>query len=128
MHDEPIDPFAGDPADPSNELADLDEVESEGGGDDPLTPAEREDVLEDLADLEIYQALLTPVGVRGLVIECEDCHEPHYFDWDLLRGKTTETLRINPRSTANPQSVERKLLATLYTGSMRLESPHSATM
>ena len=61
VQDEPIDPFAGDPADPSNELADLDEAESEPGGD-PLTPAEREDVLEDLADLEIYQALLTPVG------------------------------------------------------------------
>ena len=27
---------------------------------DPLTEAERQDVLEDLADLEIYQALLTP--------------------------------------------------------------------
>ena len=91
MHDEPIDPFAGDPADPSNELADLDEAESEAGGD-PLTPAEREDVLEDLADLEIYQALLTPVGVRGLVIECEDCHEPHYFDWDLLRGNLRHLL------------------------------------
>jgi hypothetical protein len=51
---------------------------------DALDPAEREDVLEDLADLEIYKALLSPVGVRGLVIECEDCHEPHYFDWDLL--------------------------------------------
>jgi uncharacterized protein DUF5319 len=91
VHDEPIDPFAGDPADPSNELADLDEAESEDGSD-PLTPAEREDVLEDLADLEIYQALLTPVGVRGLVIECEDCHEPHYFDWDLLRGNLRHLL------------------------------------
>ena len=39
----------------------------------PLTPTERQDVLEDLADLEIYQALLAPRGaprarhrVRGL--------------------------------------------------------------
>lgn len=86
MHDEPIDPFAGDPADPASEFAGL-----EGRGDDEdateadlLDPAEREDVLEDLADLEVYKALLAPVGVRGLVIECEDCHEPHYFDWDLL--------------------------------------------
>ena len=47
---------------------------------DTVTEAERQDVLEDLADLEIYQALLTPIGIRGLVIECEDCHEPHYFD------------------------------------------------
>ena len=49
-------------------------------------------MLEDLADLEIYQALLTPDGVRGLVIECEDCHEPHYFDWDLLRGNLRHLL------------------------------------
>ena len=53
-----------------------------GGSAKPL----RQDVLEDLSDLEIYQALLSPTGIRGLVIECEDCHEPHYFDWDLLRG------------------------------------------
>ena len=85
MHDEPIDPFAGDPADPSGELAGLDGADDEAVVDaDSLDPAEREDVLEDLADLEIYKALLAPVGVRGLVIECEDCHEPHYFDWDLL--------------------------------------------
>jgi hypothetical protein len=86
VHDEPIDPFAGDPADPAAELADLDDPEDGDSIDsaDPLGDAEREDVLEDLADLEIYQALLSPVGMRGLVIECEDCHEPHYFDWDLL--------------------------------------------
>jgi len=85
VHDEPIDPFAGDPADPSAEL-------EQSGADDPLTAAERQDVLEDLADLEIYQALLTAIGVRGLVIECDDCHEPHYFDWDLLRGNLRHLL------------------------------------
>ena len=55
VQDEPIDPFAGDPGDPS---ADLDATDDTG---DPLTEAERQDVLEDLADLEIYQALLTPI-------------------------------------------------------------------
>ena len=80
-----MDPFAGDPADPAAELAGLDDPDEEKPVDaDHLADAEREDVLEDLADLEIYQALLAPAGVRGLVIECEDCHEPHYFDWDLL--------------------------------------------
>jgi hypothetical protein len=86
VQEEPIDPFAGDPADPAMPL---------GGGDDendPLSADERQDVLEDLADLAIYQALLTPLGVRGLVIECEDCHEPHYFDWDLLRGNLRHLL------------------------------------
>lgn len=88
MHDEPIDPFNGDPADPSAGLDDL----TEDAELDPLTEAERQDVLEDLSDLEIYQALLSPTGVRGLVIECEDCHEPHYFDWDLLRGNLRHLL------------------------------------
>ena len=26
------------------------------------------------------------------MIECEDCHEPHYFDWDLLRGNLRHLL------------------------------------
>ena len=88
VQEEPIDPFNGDPADPAAGLDDLSEdVEAE-----PLTDAERQDVLEDLSDLEIYQALLSPTGIRGLVIECEDCHEPHYFDWDLLRGNLRHLL------------------------------------
>jgi Family of unknown function (DUF5319) len=89
VHEEPIDPFSGDPADPSSGL---DGPADEDAQLDPLTEVERQDVLEDLADLEIYQALLTPLGVRGLVIECEDCHEPHYFDWDLLRGNLRHLL------------------------------------
>lgn len=87
MHDEPIDPFASDPSDPA-QVFDSEQPDDE----DPLTTEERHDVLEDLADLEIYQALLTPLGVRGLVIECEDCHQPHYFDWDLLRGNLRQLL------------------------------------
>ena len=86
VQEEPIDPFAGDPADPAMPLGESDD------DNDPLTADERQDVLEDLADLAIYQALLTPLGVRGLVIECEDCHEPHYFDWDLLRGNLRHLL------------------------------------
>ena len=58
----------------------------------PLTPQEREDVLEDLADLEVFEALLEPRGVRGLVVHCGDCTEPHYFAWDLLRGNLRHLL------------------------------------
>ena len=88
VHDEPIDPFRGDPADPAAELDRL----ADDGLVDPLSEAERQDVLEDLADLEIYQALLSPIGIRGLVIECDECREPHYFDWDLLRGNLRQLL------------------------------------
>ncbi|WP_020520391.1 DUF5319 domain-containing protein [Catelliglobosispora koreensis] len=87
MHDEPIDPFQGDPADPTADLEDLD-----GDGYGELSTQEREDLLADLAELEIYQVLLGPKGVRGLVVDCEDCREPHYFDWDLLRGNLKHLL------------------------------------
>jgi len=87
VHDEPIDPFQGDPADPT---ADLDDLDGDAYG--ALSSQEREDLLADLSELEVYQVLLTPKGVRGLVVDCEDCREPHYFDWDLLRGNLKHLL------------------------------------
>ncbi|MCW2622703.1 MAG: hypothetical protein JWL64_2305 [Frankiales bacterium] len=87
---EPVDPFAGDPDDPTRELAALDPDEVEATP--PLLPAEREDVLEDLQDLEVFEALLAPRGVRGLIVDCPDCQEAHYFDWDLLRGNLRHLL------------------------------------
>jgi hypothetical protein len=89
VHDEPMDPFRGDPADPASEL---DYLADELGMSDPLSEADRQDVLEDLADLDVFQALLSPVGIRGLVIECDECHEPHFFDWELLRGNLRHLL------------------------------------
>lgn len=86
MHDEPIDPFAREPIGFTGEPDPTDDA------DESLTVDERQDVVDDLADLEIYQALLTPLGIRGLVIECEDCHQPHYFDWDLLRANLRQLL------------------------------------
>jgi hypothetical protein len=86
VHDEPLDPFRDDPTDPST---DLDESED---GLEPLTEDERTDVEEDLSDLEVFEALLAPVGIRGLVIDCEDCHEPHFFDWALLRSNLRHLL------------------------------------
>ena len=85
---DPVDPFSGDPDDPAQELAALD-------GDavlEPLSPQEREDVLEDLEDLEVFEALLAPRGIKGLVVDCEDCREAHFFAWDLLRGNLRHLL------------------------------------
>ena len=89
---EPADPFAGDPDDPVRELEALDEPADAELADEPLSPSEREDVLDDLADLEVFEALLGPRGVRGLVVDCEDCREPHYFGWELLRGNLRHLL------------------------------------
>ncbi|MGI8695993.1 MAG: DUF5319 domain-containing protein [Mycobacteriales bacterium] len=84
--DEPLDPFALDPNDPAALLDDADEVA------EPLEPAEREDVLSDLEDLEVFQALLAPRGICGVVVDCEDCGEPHYFGWDLMRSNLRHLL------------------------------------
>ena len=89
MTAEPPDPFAGDPSDPARELEALDD---DAPADPPLSPQEREDVLEDLQDLEVYEALLAPRGVRGLAVDCADCRETHYFAWALLRGNLRQLL------------------------------------
>jgi hypothetical protein len=87
--DEPRDPFAGDPHDPARELAALDD---EDDVLEPLSPQEREELLDDVADLEVFEALLAPRGVRGLVVDCADCQDTHYFAWELLRGNLRHLL------------------------------------
>ena len=47
MHDEPIDPFNGDPADPSAGLDDL----TEDAELDPLTEAERQEIRKTLEEV-----------------------------------------------------------------------------
>lgn len=58
----------------------------------PVSPDEREIVLSNLEDLEVFEALLGPRGVRGLAVHCEDCEDVHYFTWDLLRGNLRHLL------------------------------------
>jgi hypothetical protein len=85
----PPDPFSGDPDDPTRELAALDDDEAVRT---PLAPDEREEVLSDLEDVEVFEALLAPRGVKGVVAHCADCEEPHYLSWDLLRGSLRHLL------------------------------------
>ena len=80
----PLDPFAGDPHDPAAELAALDDDEPVEVT--PLTAEERAELVDDLADLDGFQTLLEARGVRGLVVDCQGCEQPHYFGWELLRG------------------------------------------
>jgi Family of unknown function (DUF5319) len=87
VHDDaPLDPFADDPNDPA---ADLDDPDDELV---PLDTKEREDVLADLADLEVFRALLEPLGIKGLTVDCGDCGRTHYIDWDLLHGNLRHLL------------------------------------
>lgn len=92
VSDEPLDPFADDPADPAAELARLDPTEDGSETGAPLAPHEREEVLSDLGDIDTFRALLEPRGTRGLVVDCDSCEEPHYFDWDLLTGNLRQLL------------------------------------
>jgi len=73
----PVDPFLGDPQDPAGLLDDLEPAT-------PLSEQERSDVLADLAELRDFRRILTPAGVEGIVIDCADCSEPHYFGWELM--------------------------------------------
>ncbi|PXY17224.1 MULTISPECIES: DUF5319 domain-containing protein [Prauserella] len=83
----PPDPFADDPNDPAKEIAALDEPAGE-----PISPDERSELLADLSDLAVYQALLEPRGVRGIVVDCGECDQPHYHDWHLLRASLEQLL------------------------------------
>ena len=96
---EPQDPFAGDPDDPAREMEALD---AEEPATPPLAPHEREGLLRDLEDLEVFEALLAPKGVRGLVVDCEACQETHWFEWPLLRGNLRALLDAGSAQVHEP--------------------------
>ena len=96
----PPDPFSGDPHDPARELAELDDPAPRT----PLPPDEREQVLGDLEDAEVFEALLSPRGVRGVVATCAECDEPHYFTWDLLRDSLRHLLAVGTTPVHEPAS------------------------
>lgn len=88
----PPDPFADDPSDPARVLDSLASGEAGISEDDPLDEAERDEVVADLGDLAVFEALLAPRGIRGVVVDCDDCSEQHYHDWDLLRASLQQLL------------------------------------
>jgi hypothetical protein len=83
----PPDPFAGDPHDPALSLDAPAQEEPE-----EMSEAERDEVVADLADLAVYQALLESRGVRGIVVDCADCGEQHFHEWSLLRASLQQLL------------------------------------
>ncbi|MGH3438689.1 MAG: DUF5319 domain-containing protein [Sciscionella sp.] len=102
----PPDPFADDPNDPARELpgalddGDTDHEPDEADGQ--LGEQERTELVEDLADLDIYQALLQPRGYRGVVVDCADCEEPHFHDWELLRASLRQLLEAGKMRPHEP--------------------------
>lgn len=85
QHTGPLDPFLDDPNDPSALLDDLDPVE-------PLTDTDRREIAADLAELEEFEVALTPHGILGIVVDCGDCGEQHYFSWALMAANLRSLL------------------------------------
>ena len=75
--DGPLDPFLDDPNDPASLLDELDPGH-------PLSAGEIDDVRSDLAELAEFRRTLDPVGIRGIIVDCADCGEQHFFGWDLM--------------------------------------------
>ena len=88
----PPDPFAGDPNDPAAELAGLDPIDDDMQAA-PLDADERRAIEEDLADLAEFRQLLAPIGVKGVAVQCEDCSDEHYHEWDMLRANLMQLLQ-----------------------------------
>lgn len=94
----PPDPFADDPDDPARSIIDHDDE-----AENPMGEDERAELLTDLSDLAVYQALLEHRGVKGVVVDCGECQEPHYHDWALLRASLEQLLtdgRMRPHEPA----------------------------
>lgn len=77
----PRDPFLEDPDDPSLALHDEQDTAEPA---EPLSDADREGLRADLEAVAEFRRLLAPRGMRGLVVECDDCGDLHYFGWDLM--------------------------------------------
>lgn len=75
----PLDPFLDDPNDPAAALDDPEPLE-------PLSDSERADVMADLAELAEFRRALSPQGIAGISVECDDCGELHYFGWELMEA------------------------------------------
>lgn len=80
VHDEgPLDPFLGDPDDPASLMDEPEPAQ-------PLSRDERADVEADLAELAVFRHALEPLGIEGILVECGDCGERHFFGWDLMHA------------------------------------------
>jgi hypothetical protein len=127
--DGPVDPFQDDPNDPAALLGDQDEYAPV-----PLTEAERADVQADLAELIEFRATLAPHGVLGVVVDCSDCSESHYFGWDLMTANLQALLADGvthahePAFQPDPDRYVTWDYARGFTDALRNPARHSSTL
>lgn len=91
----PLDPFIGDLHDPTAALEDEPAPE-------PLDEEARQLVLEDLRDLDEFQQLLQPRGIRGICMDCGSCDEIHYYAWEIMRSNLLSMLAHNQSHVHEP--------------------------
>lgn len=91
----PRDPFLDDAEDPASVLEPME-------ASAPLTEQERLDIVADLAELTDFAAVLAPRGISGIVVDCVDCHEPHYFGWELMEANLRTLLSSGQVHTHEP--------------------------
>ncbi len=60
--------------------------------DESLSSGDREQLQQDLVDVQVLKELLGPKGIKGTVFYCPDCGEDHFLTWDLLSGNLRELL------------------------------------
>ncbi|MGX0629282.1 hypothetical protein Caferm_00015 [Corynebacterium afermentans subsp. afermentans] len=81
----PLDPFADDPNDPASFIEDDEHAE-------PLSPAERVAVIQDLSHVRDAKRILKPRGILGVSFLCEDCDQVHYYDWEIMEQNMIASL------------------------------------
>lgn len=97
FHDRmPPDPFANDPQDPASFLWNEDEDYL------PATEEEKRTLREDLKLLRDFRNLLEKKGIRGVMIFCDDCEDPHYYDWNIIESNIQLMLSDLPMPVHEP--------------------------
>lgn len=49
--------------------------------------------MEDLRNIRDFRALLKPRGIRGITMLCDECDEPHYYEWEIVEANIQSMLR-----------------------------------
>jgi len=68
---------------------------------DPFTPDELAAINADMTDVRIFEAILAPLGIKGLVVACDDCKSDHYHTWTELM-QDLESWRDTGTATSKP--------------------------
>lgn len=58
----------------------------------PLDEEDREQLRQDLLDVDLLMEMLGSKGIKGAVFFCPDCGEDHFLTWELMKGNLESML------------------------------------